>query len=50
MKEQDKPGLLGVGRTELVELLLTDSLGWLRLRIGKFIKSGVYLFVAGWVK
>ena len=43
MNEQDKPGLLGVGRTELAELPLTDDLGWLRLRIGKFIKGGVYL-------
>jgi hypothetical protein len=43
MNERDKPGLLGAGRTELAEFPLTDGLGWLRLRIGKFIKGGVYL-------
>ncbi len=43
MTEHDKPGLLGVGRTDVEELPLTDDLGWLRNRIGRFIKGGVYL-------
>lgn len=44
MSEPEKPGLLGVGRTEAEELPLTDRLWWLRLRLGRFVKGGVYLF------
>jgi len=43
MTEPEKPGLLGIGRAEAEELSLTDGLGWLRLRLGRFVKGGVYL-------
>ena len=43
MSKTDKPGLLGVGSTEAEELPLTNGLEWLRLRIGRFIKGGIYL-------
>jgi len=42
MTGQDKPCLLGVGRTDVEERPLTDGLEWLQNRIVRFIKGGVY--------
>jgi DNA repair protein RadA/Sms len=36
-------GLLGIGESEFEELSLSEQLRWLRQRIGKFVKGGIYL-------
>ena len=39
----EQSGLLGIGESEFEELTLSEELRWLRQRIGKFVKGGVYL-------
>lgn len=39
-------GLLAIGQSDFEELPLSDELRWLRQRIGKFVKGGIYL-IAG---
>ena len=46
MNTNEPSGLLGIGETEYQQLQLSDGLGWLKHRIEKFVKGGIYL-VAG---
>lgn len=46
MVTDPKRGLLGVTDSEYAEVALSDDLAWLKLRLGKFVKGGIYL-VAG---
>ena len=39
----DSSGLLGIGDSDFEEVALSDGLAWLRQRIGKFVKGGIYL-------
>jgi len=39
-------GLYGLGEMDFEELLTSDWLAWLRAKIGKFVKGGIYL-IAG---
>jgi len=42
----DSSGLLGIADSDFDEIALSDDLAWLRDRIGKFVKGGIYL-IAG---
>lgn len=46
MPQNESTGLLGVGRAEFEEIPLSDSLTWLKNRIGRFVRGGIYL-IAG---